>query len=643
MSRSIGKSFLVSCALAAATFVPAVHAQTVSVLAGQGGSDAEGVPASTAKMKGGSTSVTAPDGTLYFTEQDFSNARARKITSDGRVYTIASGLSYPSGIARDASGNVYVSDSGNGRILKISAAGVISTFAGNTGLNCSGTLGDGGQAINAGFCWNSWMTFDASGNLYVSDEINNRVRKISTTGVITTVAGSGPVNGGWTEPSYSGDGGPATAARLNGPQGLAFDAAGNLYVADLGNHRIRMVTPGGIISTIAGSGPTGFSGGGGYAGDGGNALSARLNRPQGLAMDAVGNLYIADNYNRRVRKIDTTGKISTIAGNGTNGYPVEGAVATSTPVPPWSVSVDSVGNLYVDADTDTPRLVKVGLVGDLIVDDGVNSARSVARNDLTGNWSSLSQTFTARWSRVTFGFRLFNWNTNTGVLLPDAGKPVVMNLYSGENSYSTLLASRTVAIPAQLSDSPRRIWGDVGFLMADFSDVALTVGGKYTVEITLPPADLPASGQASNLHVWTSMNNPYPDGRFYFRCCYDNSSSGSQDMMFRMTEVVVSGPVAQAEAVEQEIVEALDDGDISAFVAKYLLGDLEPIQANLAWMAANPTSPDLDTIRGRTCTLINSFNTLLERFYRDRRLPRSYRDAWKADMLEVKAQIGCRW
>ena len=137
------------------------------------------------------------------------------------------------------------------------------------------------------------------------------------------------------------------------------------------------------------------------------------------------------------------------------------------------------------------------------------------------------------------------------------------------------------------------------------------------------------------------MNNPYPDGRFYFRCCYDNSSSGSQDMMFRMTEVVVSGPVAQAEAVEQEIVEALDDGDISAFVAKYLLGDLEPIQANLAWMAANPTSPDLDTIRGRTCTLINSFNTLLERFYRDRRLPRSYRDAWKADMLEVKADLGC--
>ena len=164
MSRSIGKWFLLSCALAAATLVPAVHAQTVTVLAGQGSSDADGVPASTARMKGVSTNVVAPDGTVYFTEQSHSNARVRKIASDGRVSTLASGLSYPSGIARDASGNVYVSDSGNGRILKISAAGVISTFAGNTGLNCSGTLGDGGQAINAGFCWNSWMTFDASGN-----------------------------------------------------------------------------------------------------------------------------------------------------------------------------------------------------------------------------------------------------------------------------------------------------------------------------------------------------------------------------------------------------------------------------------------------------------------------------------------------
>ena len=630
MKRSIGKAFLYSCALVAIVVLPA-FAQEPSI-------EIMHVGAGTGQM------TFAPDGTTYFTKL---NGRIHKLSPSGAVSLIAGptgdgfdcGFSgdggpalaarfcYPDGIARDSAGNLYVADTNNHRIRKINAAGIVSTFA---GTGTGGFSGDGGAAASAQLNAPRGLAIDSSGNLYVSDINNNRVRKITSAGIISTVAGSGA----W---GFSGDGGPATAASFYIPESLAFDGAGNLYISDTGNHRVRRVNAAGVISTVVGSGPVG--GQGAFAGDGGPALSARLNSPRGIAFDKVGNtLYIADLANFRIRKVDAAGQISTIAGNGANGSPAHGAPATMTSLYPVSVGVDPGRNLWIDAY----YLLKLSLF-DLVVDDGANNSRPVARNESASGsvWNSLSQTFTAKWPRATFGFRLFNRDSNTGAMLPDAGKSVVMNLYSGENSYSNLLASKTVEIPSQLSSNPRHVWGDVGFVMADFSGVVLTVGGKYTVEITLPSADLPSSGGRSNISVWTSLANPYPNGRFYFNCCYDNSSFASQDLLFKMTEVVESGPAAQAEAVEEEIVEALDDGDISSAVANLLLDSLTPIQAKLAWIAANPSSPDLARVKREVCSLINQFNTQMDHYVRLRKLPANLRDAWKADMLEVKADLGC--
>jgi sugar lactone lactonase YvrE len=159
------------------------------------------------------------------------------------------------------------------------------------------------------------VALDAAGNLYIADTSNQRIRKVDASGTISTVAGNG-------SSGFSGDGGAATLAQLNFPQGVALDAAGNLYIADLSNQRIRKVDASGTISTVAGNGTQGFSG------DGAAATLAQLTIPQGVALDAAGNLYIADRNNQRIRKVDASGTISTVAGNGTFGFSGDGGAAT---------------------------------------------------------------------------------------------------------------------------------------------------------------------------------------------------------------------------------------------------------------------------------------------------------------------------
>ena len=183
--------------------------------------------------------------------------------------------------------------------------GVISTVAGNGNATAAG---DGGPATSASFHPDG-LTLDSAGNIYIADQNNNRIRKVDLSGNITTVAGNGNTQ-------FNGDGGPATTATVYiaaNHNGLAVDAAGNLYIADDGHHRIRKVNAGGIISTIAGTGTQGFSG------DGGAATSAQLYRPSGVAVDRAGNVYIADMVNRRIRKVDTSGIITTLAGTGEFG------------------------------------------------------------------------------------------------------------------------------------------------------------------------------------------------------------------------------------------------------------------------------------------------------------------------------------
>lgn len=263
-------------------------------------------------------------------------------SGDGGPATAAS-LFQPQGIHVDLTGNIYVADYGNNRVRKISG-GIINTIAGTgsnvyngdggkadttnfnapqaitidlegniylaagfrvvhkidtagytnfligNGLCPTGANGDGGPALAGQLCVPTDVTFDPAGNLYIADAVDNKIRKIDLNGVVTTFAGTGTSG-------YSGDGGPATAAQLNYPRNVAADALGNIYISDIGNYRIRKVNQAGIISTFAGNGSAGFSG------DGGSALAAQFDRPMGIAVDAANNVYVADFYNGRIRKI----------------------------------------------------------------------------------------------------------------------------------------------------------------------------------------------------------------------------------------------------------------------------------------------------------------------------------------------------
>jgi len=241
----------------------------------------------------------------------------------------------PRGIATDSLGNLFIADQNSHRIRKIDTQGVISTVAGTGG---GGYSGDGGLATSAQIYNPRSVTADNNGNLYISDKSNNRIRKVDTNGIISTYAGTG-------ESGYSGDGGAATLAKINFPYHLTTDQDGNLYFAEYSNHIIRKVDTNGIITTVAGTPENS-----GYSGDGGAATSAKLNRPLGVDIDLSGNIYIADYRNHVIRKVNTDGIISTIAGTPeSSGYTGDGDVATSAKLNyPAAVNVDNVGNIYIN-------------------------------------------------------------------------------------------------------------------------------------------------------------------------------------------------------------------------------------------------------------------------------------------------------
>jgi hypothetical protein len=206
--------------------------------------------------------------------------------------------------------------------------------------------GDGGPAVAASFAGASYLAADRHGNLYVSDRLNARIRKVTPDGIINTVAGNG-------QQGFSGDGGPAVNAMLNYPTGIAIDPAGNLYIADADNKRVRKVTPSGLISTVAGNGQYGAGG------DGGPALNASLSDLTAIAIDGAGNLYIADMSSQRVRKVTSDGTISTVVGIGLKGSAGDGGPALSAQLDrPWSIALDGAGNLYL-ADLNNRRVRKV--------------------------------------------------------------------------------------------------------------------------------------------------------------------------------------------------------------------------------------------------------------------------------------------
>lgn len=256
-------------------------------------------------------------------------------------------LHSPTGVALDSVGNLYIADPGNNRIRKITPQGIISTVAGNGTGNFGG---DQGPAINAQLNYPVSVALDSAGNLFIGDFVNQRIRKVDNAGIISTVAGSG-IRG------FSGDGGPATNAQLMDPQGIAVDVSGNLFIADFANHRIRKVDTTGNISTYAGNGVPG------YSGDGGAATTAELNYPQGVATDSTGNVFIADRANQRARKVSVLGIISTIAGDGNAKDSGDGGSAINAELSyPYGIATDSQGNIYI-ADVQGGRIRKIDTAG----------------------------------------------------------------------------------------------------------------------------------------------------------------------------------------------------------------------------------------------------------------------------------------
>ncbi|GLF95292.1 NHL domain-containing protein [Streptomyces yaizuensis] len=285
-------------------------------------------------------------GTLYIA--DYNNHRVRKVTTDGRIGTVAgtgvagfrgdggpalaAQLNCPREVAVDSAGSVYIVDANNHRVRKVAADGTITTVAGS---GVAGFLGDGGPATAARLNLPLGVAVDAAGSLYIAEYHNHRVRKVTPDGTITTVAGTG-VGG------FRGDGGPATAAQVNRPFGVAVDGGGVLYIADAENHRVRKVAADGTISTVAGSGTAGFGG------DGGSAVSAQLSFPLAVVVDSTGALSITDHRNQRIRKVTADGTISTVAGSGTAGFGGDGGPAVSGQLhSPYGLAVDSVDTLYI--------------------------------------------------------------------------------------------------------------------------------------------------------------------------------------------------------------------------------------------------------------------------------------------------------
>ena len=276
-------------------------------------------------------------------------------SGDGGPATSAT-LGFPLGVAVDGAGNIYIADALNNRVRKVNKAGVITTVAGNGFPIFSG---DGGPATSAGIAFigtavHQGVAVDKAGNLYITDSADNRIRKVNTSGIISTVAGKGTLG----VSGFSGDGGPAVSAQLSAPSGVAVDGAGNLYIADTGNGRIRKVDTAGIITTVAGKG-NGF-----VLGDGGPATNAQLANPSDVVVDSAGNIYIADFGNSAVRKVNTAGIINTVAHGGFGsclvGAPVAAANADIGMAP--GLGVDAAGNLYI-ADHSSDCVHKLDTFG----------------------------------------------------------------------------------------------------------------------------------------------------------------------------------------------------------------------------------------------------------------------------------------
>jgi uncharacterized protein (TIGR03437 family) len=328
---------------------------TVTVVAGNGqyGFSGDDGPATQARLNTPTAITIDSKGNIYIAD----GGRIREVNQAGIISTIAGpdasyydegrlatsvALETNGGVAVAADRSVYLSS--YSQVLRVSSAGIVSTLA---GTSLTGFAGDGGPATSAEL-GNApiGLATDSSGSVYIADSANNRIRKVSSGGTITTIAGS-------VKAGFSGDGGPAIAASLQNPQGIALDMAGNLYIADTANQAIRRVNPQGIITTVAGNGQQGSSG------DGGPAIAAELSAPCAVTVDVSGNLYIVDGGNNEIRKVDSSGIITRLAGTGQPGYSGDGGPATAASLAePSAIALDAQGNIFIlDSGNNMVRMI----------------------------------------------------------------------------------------------------------------------------------------------------------------------------------------------------------------------------------------------------------------------------------------------
>jgi len=463
---------------------------------------------------------------------DYWNNRVRMYTASSGIITtvVGNGLVGDGGPATSASlydprspildseGNLYIVDATNNRIRKVDTSGNISTVAGN-GIVCPNTqdpCGEGGSATSASLSIPRTVTIDPSGNLIIADSGVNRIREV-TDGNITTIAGTGSAG-------FSGDGEPATGAELNDPRGVVLDSSQNMYFVDAGNNRVRRIdATTHDISTIAGNGPdgnapSGCQGQGSFSGDGGPAISATLNCPLGLDIDSKGNLFVSDTQNNRIRRIDAvTQIITTVAGNGTAGFSGDGGAATSAMLNnPDRISINAAGNFFI-SDTNNERIRRVDGTTGIITTFAGNGSFGFAGDGgpaVSASFSAPTGVVVTSQGNMYVGdlfnnrIRLVLLNPNVTVSSSTAGfanQPI--------NASSTLPVTVTNSGDAPLTISSIALSGASVFSLATSTSpcpvapATLAVGANCVIEVAFTPTQFIAYTGT----ITISDNGPTPE------------------------------------------------------------------------------------------------------------------------------------